>query len=153
MFSKVLLLGPKHGMTAWTNFSILDEPWAEFSTSEVAACIPWTYCPVQQYNLTQSLKLGPNHFQVPSRQLLHSPMTTKIVAWDQGDQIGRNFAIWAHFKRPGQISGDKYGLLLGILRVWKDLIQMFCTVRFSFEDVLAFFWLCNCFGYFIQNLG
>ncbi len=32
---------------AWTNFSLQDEPWAEFSTLEVAAaCIPCTYCPV-----------------------------------------------------------------------------------------------------------
>jgi hypothetical protein len=31
----------------WTNFSLQDEPWAEFSTLEVAAaCIPCTYCPV-----------------------------------------------------------------------------------------------------------
>jgi hypothetical protein len=37
----------------WTNFSLQDEPWAEFSTLEVAAaCIPCTYCPVLQYNLT-----------------------------------------------------------------------------------------------------
>ncbi len=28
------------------------EPWAEFSTLEVAAYIPCTYCPVLQYNLT-----------------------------------------------------------------------------------------------------
>jgi hypothetical protein len=32
---------------AWTNFSLQDEPWAEFSTLEVAACvILCTYCPV-----------------------------------------------------------------------------------------------------------
>ncbi len=36
----------------WTNFSSQDSPWAEFSTLEVAACIPCTYCPVLQYNLT-----------------------------------------------------------------------------------------------------
>jgi hypothetical protein len=37
----------------WTNFSLQDEPWAEFSTLEVAAaCIPCTYSPVLQYNLT-----------------------------------------------------------------------------------------------------
>jgi hypothetical protein len=36
----------------WTNFSLQDKPWAEFSTLEVAVCIPCTYCPVQQYNLT-----------------------------------------------------------------------------------------------------
>jgi hypothetical protein len=29
-----------------TNFSLQDEPWAEFSTLQVAACIPRTYCPV-----------------------------------------------------------------------------------------------------------
>jgi hypothetical protein len=29
---------------AWTNFSLQDEPWAEFSTLKVAACIPCTYC-------------------------------------------------------------------------------------------------------------
>ncbi len=28
----------------WTNFSLQDEPWAEFSTLEVAAWIPCTYC-------------------------------------------------------------------------------------------------------------
>jgi hypothetical protein len=32
---------------SWTNFSLQDKPWAEFSTLEVAAaCIPCTYCPV-----------------------------------------------------------------------------------------------------------
>ncbi len=31
---------------SWTNFSLHDKPWAEFSTLEVAACIPCTYCPV-----------------------------------------------------------------------------------------------------------
>ncbi len=36
----------------WTNFSLQDEPWAEFTALEVAACIPCTYCPVLQYNLT-----------------------------------------------------------------------------------------------------
>jgi hypothetical protein len=30
----------------WTNFSLQDEPWAVFTTLEVAACIPCTYCPV-----------------------------------------------------------------------------------------------------------
>jgi hypothetical protein len=30
----------------WTNFSLQDKNWAEFSTLEVAACIPCTYCPV-----------------------------------------------------------------------------------------------------------
>jgi hypothetical protein len=30
----------------WKNVSLQDEPWAEFSTLEVAACIPCTYCPV-----------------------------------------------------------------------------------------------------------
>jgi len=25
---------------AWTNFSLQDEPWAEYSTLQVAACIP-----------------------------------------------------------------------------------------------------------------
>ncbi len=31
----------------WTNFSLQDKPWAEFSTLEVAACIQsCTYCPV-----------------------------------------------------------------------------------------------------------
>jgi hypothetical protein len=29
---------------AWTNFSLQDEPWAEFSTLEVAACKPCAYC-------------------------------------------------------------------------------------------------------------
>ncbi len=33
-------------VTPWTKFSLQDEPWAEFSTLEVAACIPCTYCPV-----------------------------------------------------------------------------------------------------------
>ncbi len=38
---------------AWTNFSLQDEPWAEFSTLEVAACvILCTYGPVLQNNLT-----------------------------------------------------------------------------------------------------
>jgi hypothetical protein len=37
----------------YENFSLQDKPWAEFSTLEVAAaCIPCTYCPVLQYNLT-----------------------------------------------------------------------------------------------------
>ncbi len=37
----------------WTNFSLQDEPWAEFSTLEVAACvILCTYHPVLQNNLT-----------------------------------------------------------------------------------------------------
>jgi hypothetical protein len=31
---------------AWTNFSLQDEPWAEFSTLEVAASTPCTYYPV-----------------------------------------------------------------------------------------------------------
>ena len=31
---------------SWTNFSLQDEPWAEFTTLDVAACIPCTYCPV-----------------------------------------------------------------------------------------------------------
>ncbi len=32
---------------SWTNFSLQDEPWAEFSTLEVAACIILcTYGPV-----------------------------------------------------------------------------------------------------------
>jgi hypothetical protein len=31
---------------AGTNFSLQDEPWAEFTTLEVAACKPGTYCPV-----------------------------------------------------------------------------------------------------------
>ncbi len=31
-------------VVAWTNFSLQDKPWAEFSTLEVAACIPCTYC-------------------------------------------------------------------------------------------------------------
>jgi hypothetical protein len=31
---------------SWTNFNLQDEPWAEFSTLEVAACKPCTYCPV-----------------------------------------------------------------------------------------------------------
>jgi hypothetical protein len=30
----------------WTNFSRQDDPRAEFSTLEVAACIPCAYCPV-----------------------------------------------------------------------------------------------------------
>jgi hypothetical protein len=30
----------------WTNFSLQDEPWAKFTTLEVAACNPFTYCPV-----------------------------------------------------------------------------------------------------------
>jgi hypothetical protein len=39
--------------TAWTNFSLQDEPWAEFSTLEVAACIILcTYSPGLQNNLT-----------------------------------------------------------------------------------------------------
>jgi len=37
---------------AWTNFNLQDEPWAEFSTLEVATSIPRTYCLVLQYNLT-----------------------------------------------------------------------------------------------------
>jgi hypothetical protein len=37
----------------WTNFSLQDEPWAEFSTLEVAAyVILCTYGPVLQNNLT-----------------------------------------------------------------------------------------------------
>jgi hypothetical protein len=28
---------------SWINFSLLDEPWAKFSTLEAAACIPCTY--------------------------------------------------------------------------------------------------------------
>ncbi len=35
-----------HMMWAWTNFSLQDKPWAEFTTLEVAACKPCTYCPV-----------------------------------------------------------------------------------------------------------
>ncbi len=31
------------GVNPWTNFSLQDEPWAEFTTLEVAAC---TYCPL-----------------------------------------------------------------------------------------------------------
>jgi hypothetical protein len=43
----IILLG------AWTNFSLQDEPWAEFSTLEVAACIILSsYGPVLQNNLT-----------------------------------------------------------------------------------------------------
>jgi hypothetical protein len=34
----------QRSIRAWTNFSLQDEPWAEFSTLEVAACIPCTYC-------------------------------------------------------------------------------------------------------------
>jgi hypothetical protein len=30
----------------WTNFSLQDELWAEFTTLEVAACKPCTFCPV-----------------------------------------------------------------------------------------------------------
>jgi hypothetical protein len=30
----------------WTNFSLQGEPWAEFTSFEVAACKPFTYCPV-----------------------------------------------------------------------------------------------------------
>jgi hypothetical protein len=32
---------PSHRQNSnpWTNFSLQDEPWAEFSTSEVAACV------------------------------------------------------------------------------------------------------------------
>ncbi len=42
-------------VSAWTNFSLQDEPWAEFSTLEVAACIILcTYGPVLQNNLTYS---------------------------------------------------------------------------------------------------
>ncbi len=42
-----------HQLDAWTNFSLQDEPWAEFSTLEVAACIILsTYGPVLQNNLT-----------------------------------------------------------------------------------------------------
>jgi len=38
---------------AWTNFSLQDEPWAEFSTLEVAACVILSsYGPVLQNNLT-----------------------------------------------------------------------------------------------------
>jgi hypothetical protein len=35
-----------HGWAdAWTNLSLQDKPWAEFSTLEVAACIIlYTYC-------------------------------------------------------------------------------------------------------------
>ncbi len=37
----------KFSPDSWTNFSIQDEPWAEFSTLEVAACvILCTYGPV-----------------------------------------------------------------------------------------------------------
>jgi len=39
--------GKEGGIQAsWTNFSLQDEPWVEFSTLEVAACMPCTYCPV-----------------------------------------------------------------------------------------------------------
>jgi hypothetical protein len=38
---------------SWTNFSLQDEPWAKFSTLEVAACIIiCTYGPVLQNNPT-----------------------------------------------------------------------------------------------------
>ncbi len=39
-------------LSPWTNLSLQDMPWAEFTTLEVAAYIPCTYCPVLQYNLT-----------------------------------------------------------------------------------------------------
>jgi hypothetical protein len=35
----------KNEAMAWTNFSLQDEPWAECTTLEVAACKPCTYCP------------------------------------------------------------------------------------------------------------
>jgi len=38
--------------STWTNVSCQDKCWAEFSTLEVAACMPCTYCTVQQYDLT-----------------------------------------------------------------------------------------------------
>jgi hypothetical protein len=36
--------------TPWTNFILQDEPWAEFSSVEVAACKPWP--PITQCNNT-----------------------------------------------------------------------------------------------------
>ncbi len=33
-------------LNPWTNFSLQDEPWAEFTTLDLAACVPCTYCPV-----------------------------------------------------------------------------------------------------------
>ncbi len=32
-------LQTSHFLYAWTNFSLQDEPWAEFTTLDVAACI------------------------------------------------------------------------------------------------------------------
>ncbi len=39
-------------MQVWTNFSKQDNPWADFSTLEVAASLPCTYSTVLQNDLT-----------------------------------------------------------------------------------------------------
>ncbi len=43
---------------SWTNFSLQDEPWAEFTTLEVAACIPCTYLPNLELKSRPKLVLG-----------------------------------------------------------------------------------------------
>jgi hypothetical protein len=67
--------------------------------------------------------------------------------------LGENLPFWLLFKGPGEFLGTNMVCLLGSLRVWKGLMLIF-TFKFSFEeDILAFFWIGKCFGYFIQKLG
>jgi hypothetical protein len=39
-------------LVAWTNFSLQDETWAEFSTLEAAVCMPYSYLSLKQNSLT-----------------------------------------------------------------------------------------------------
>jgi hypothetical protein len=52
---------------SWTNFSLQDKPWAEFSTLEVAAC--------HAMHLLHSIAIQPNlELKTRPKQLLGSPV-------------------------------------------------------------------------------
>jgi hypothetical protein len=76
--------------------------------------------------------------------------------WDshQKGNILSNFVQKQFFTFETLITSLKIWFVEGIFRLKSGLNGMFWTFNLSSDvDILAFFWLGNCFGYFFQTLG
>ncbi len=95
------------------------------------------------------------------------------VLYNQGDQIGQFLSNWATFGGALQFFEKKwwhFGLLFGFYYIFSQissfktwflyvfygfksgLLYIFWTFKLRFVvDILAYFWLGDCFGYFLIN--
>ncbi len=61
---------------------------------------------------------------------------------------------WAKFHNFWLLIKGKIWFVECILRVQKDFLRMFWTLKLNFnEDILEYFCFSNCFGYFFKILG